>query len=185
MNVFLSLYQKFVKVRVSFSFQLEGKTVLILGGGYPGKHSLWSAWKTYKCRVSVCKTHRKEENCFVHKRKEAVISNTASRVALIFFPLDQAMCSFAQVILVDGNKDHPAAAFADTLIQYECEKDNPGLIEMHSENIIAILNDKALSIDGCSTYIEELPPLTALLSDKLLGGSKVRCIAFACPIFCR
>jgi len=73
------------------------------------------------------------------------------------------------VVLVDNNPEHFAARHVEVFIRYDLTDHT--LDEVHARNIIQLVHEKDVTIDGCISFWEDCVPLSAHINHLLnLGG---------------
>lgn len=76
------------------------------------------------------------------------------------------------IILVDHNPDHFAAKLVGTFIRYEMSDHTQD--EIHARNIVQLVKEKGIVLDGCVTFWEDCGPLAAYICSILsLSGTSI------------
>jgi carnosine synthase len=70
-----------------------------------------------------------------------------------------------QVILIDSDPSHFAAQLVSQFITYDMTDHRQD--DVHARNIIQLLSDRNITVDGCVTFWEDCGPLAALICDLL------------------
>jgi carnosine synthase len=70
-----------------------------------------------------------------------------------------------QVILVDSDPSHFAAQTVSQFITYDMTDHKQD--DVHARNIIQLLSERNIVVDGCVTFWEDCGPLAALICDLL------------------
>jgi len=77
------------------------------------------------------------------------------------------------VILVDHDPEALAVKLVELFIRYDLTDHTQD--EVHARNIIQLIQEKDLLIDGCITFWEDCGPLAAHINDLMgLGGPSLR-----------